>query len=226
MSDSAKNSTKLHDTDPISRSELVILARRHFRNGGTAAEFERDYGVPRGTVAGWHKGNDGPPGRPFKLPSINEMEILKSLSKSQKPHNWVAVQDLVRKQSGLRMSRRSIFRLLKKWRLSPESTPPKDSPAITANEWIQPAEIVDKGDEALPLIIWRLSNARGMDFFMLTKDDSADVLAYVAQTVAVRQRSRKRQLQTNQRELASELRNLLPDWTVTEVTTIGKSSFG
>jgi hypothetical protein len=215
MSDSAIKSTESHNLDPHARSELVRSARRHVRNGGTAAEFAKEHGLPRTTVIGWCKDNDGPRGRPPKLASFNETKILKLLSEVQRAHDWRSVQKLVRQQSGEQAGRRSIFRLLKKWRLGLEPASPNEIRTITAHEWIQPMETVDQGHEPLRLIIWRLLSRRGMECFMSSSGESRADAEKIGAAMVEKIRGRNRRIQTNHPELAQVLRDKLQGWEVT-----------
>lgn len=214
MSDIAINTTASENPDPSRRLELVRLARQHISNGGTAAEFAKEHDLPRTTVIGWCKGHDGPRGRPSKLPAYNETEILNLLSADQKLHNWRTIQELIRTRSGERMGRRSIFRLLKKWELSLDSTLPNEIRAITATEWVQPKGTVYRTDAALSRTLWRLISKRGMECFMFTSGASSAVAEQVGAAMLEKVRGRNRQLQTNHPDLAQVLRDKLPDWEV------------
>lgn len=200
--------------DEIGRINLVRSAGKHVKNGGTPADFAKKHGLARSTVIGWCKNHKGPRGRPRRLEPFNETKILELLSTESGVHSWRTVQGLVRRQSGERMERRSIFRLLKKWRLSPVSTPPIEIPTITASEWIQPAETVNQRHDPLRLILWRMLSGRGMEWFMLTSENSAAAAGKVAAAAVGCFKNRKRELRTNNPYLAESLRGKLKGWRV------------
>jgi transposase len=215
MSKSAKSSTGPPNLVSDERLALVRLARRHVRDGGTAAAFAKTHGLSRTTVIGWCKDHDGPLGRPRKLETFNETKILECMSADQSPHTWKTIQNLVRKQAGERMERRSVFRLMEKWGLSVEPTPKNGIRAITANEWIQPAVSLHHGHKPARMTIWRLLSGRGMECFMLTPDDSGATAERVGAAMVKRLRGRNRRVQTNHPGLAKVLRETLPKWEVT-----------
>lgn len=87
--------------------------------------------------------------------------------------------------------------------------------AINVSEWIQPAETVDQGSTPLRGTIWRLLSGRGIEGFMLTADDSGEVVENVASAVVdCIKKKRKRHLMTNHRGLAVALHGKLKGWNV------------
>ncbi len=144
--------------------------------------------------------------RPRKLEPFNESAILERLIAKEGFQDWESVWDRIREQSGEKVNRRSVFRYLKNWGLSPDSKPSSGSLSLVVAQWVQPANTVYKSTGELRARIWRLISGRGMEGFMFTTNESAEVLEMVATHLAEKLTGRKRQLRTNHKRLAEILK--------------------
>lgn len=102
--------------------ELKKQALAMFRAGETVSAVAVFLAVPRTTISGWFqvwsKKSEitGLCGRPSLLPQFNENEILIRIKGMGTPPTWKQASETIREQSGEKLSRRSVFRYLARWR--------------------------------------------------------------------------------------------------------------
>lgn len=145
---------------------------------------------------------------------FNETEILKLLINDIRLQDCRTVQDQVWKQSSVRMSRRAVFRLLRKWKLNSVINRPTRMITVEVTSWLQPQDTMQDGAVALNGILWQINSGRGTECFMLSSDKCDKNMERVADIVAGRLKGRKRPLRTNHPRLADMLRDRLPRWEI------------
>jgi hypothetical protein len=210
MQDSAKNAPPSVKAKIVDRDGLVREARRWVMAEGSVTEFARLHGKARSTVRGWLKGHDGHRGRNKKLGPFEETEIFKLLLADACLQNWKTVQEIVRRQSGESISRRSVFRLLRKWGFVSLSTELGETTSVEVIPWEQPQKTLQTDSKVLNGMLWKIHSGRGTEGFMLTSGESADELERVVTAISGRLRGRKRSMLTNHPRLAEPLRKALP----------------
>jgi len=217
MENSAKSPT---ESPKVDRSGLKRGAISHFRDGGTPAAFAEDQGIPRTTVIGWWKKWDEDRestvmGRPRKLLVYNEFKVLELMVSNDGFQDWRSVQDCIKRHSGHRLGRRSIFRLMKRWGLISRKSEAGAGVFLLFGQWIQPTDTIDRTVErsgsGQRAHIWRLIVRGGMQGFMFTKDESKAALEAVANALAKKMDGKNRKLRTNHARLENPLRKILPD---------------
>ncbi len=223
-----KNSAKSPTESPkVDRSDLKRAAMQHFRDGGTSADFAKDHGIPRTTVIGWWKKWEGDRestlmGRPRKLQRYNESEVLRLMTSNSGFQDWRGVQDCIRKQTGDKPSRRTVFRLMKRWEISSREIKTGPGMFLSVGQWIQPTDTidqtVDRSGRGKRATIWRLLVRGCMEGFMFTKDESKSSLDAVANALAERLKGSNRILRTNHAGLAKHLGKISPDMKIEVVS--------
>ena len=178
------------------------------------AAFARAHGVPRSTVRGWLQGHNGPRGRARKLGQFEETEILKLLLADAGLQDWKSVQNTARVQSGVQMSRRSVLRLLQKCGFVPNRAGPVGIATVKQTPWEQPKVTLRTSSIPLTGILWQIHSGRGSEGFLLTADESPEVLKKVATTIVKGLRKRRKPVLSNHRQLTELLRTALPQWNV------------
>lgn len=102
--------------------ELKKQALDMFKVGKTVSAVAVFLLLPRTTISGWFqvwsKKSEvtGPCGRPSLLPQFNENEILNRIKGMGASPTWKQASEIIREQSGEKLSRRSVFRYLARWR--------------------------------------------------------------------------------------------------------------
>lgn len=133
--------------------------------------------------------------------------------------DWLSVQNCIRTQHGDEPIRRAVFRLMKRWGLSPLEKNSGSGIFLLAGQWIQPPDTIDNSGprlgNGLHATIWRLLSGRGMERFMFTIDESERALETVAVVVVEFLKPRRPQpLRTNHKPLADMLAKVLPRWKI------------
>ncbi len=157
-------------------------------------------------------------GRPRHLPRFNEFKLLKAMTTVKGFQTWQSVQDMIETALGTKPSRRSVFRLMKRWSLGMHDRLPGPGLFLTAAKWVQPPETVDRsldrtgqGERA---IIWHLVVRGGANGFMFTADESEPSLDAVATALAAKESGKNRLLRTAHEPFAKALRKVCPEMKV------------
>lgn len=170
--------------------------------GGSIAEFARNQGIPRTTVLGWSRPKKGGVGRPQQLPPFNETAILRTLVESSGMQDWRSVRELVSQQSGDRLSRRSVFRYLRRWGLGDATRElPATDLVVVVREWEQPAKTLHAKATPLTGILWCVLSARGCEGFSLTGIDLGRSPERVAKALHEKFKGTRRTLRTDHPDL-------------------------
>jgi len=170
VSNSAKRCQK--SDEPLLR--LKERAMEHFSAQGSVAMFASTHGLPRSTVSGWKKrwDSDRAPtkqGRPKLLATYNESKVLEILMRERRLLGWRDVQQLIRAQSGEKVSRRGVLRLLQRWEISADNDHTGEAPGLQQSTWQQP-QATRHGTSVAPrtAVLWIFYSGRGMEKFMFT----------------------------------------------------------
>ncbi len=176
------------DKSPTSPSEvgvtdLRLAAISFFARGYKASAVAAECGIPWTTAIGWFKKwtyDKRPPemGRPRKLSPYNETEVMTLLKSTTESRDWREIEEIIWRQSGDRVDKRSIYRLMKRWGLILSERSPAAGMYLMASKWTQPPETIY--GSGLHAIIWRLLSGRGMEAFMFTDDQSVTACEAVA----------------------------------------------
>lgn len=214
MQNRVKNPTPPPDRGGVARRKLVRLARQHESCGATAAEFARKDNLPGTEEKRLVKSRAGSRGRPRKLHCFNETQILKLLFGENGFQDWESVKELIRRQSGEDLSRKSVFRLLGRWGINHRTGSQRGRILLLGGPWQQPMDTVDGRAAPLEGMLWRIVSGRGVEAFMLTSENSAAAAGKVAAAAVGCFKNRKRELRTNNPYLAESLRGKLKGWRV------------
>lgn len=208
MQNRVKNPTPPPDRGGVARRKLVRLARQHESCGATAAEFARKDNLPGTEEKRLVKSRAGSRGRPRKLPCFNETQILKLLFGENGFQDWESVKELIRRQSGEDLSRKSVFRLLGRWGINHRTGSQRGRILLLGGPWQQPMDTVDGRAAPLEGMLWRIVSGRGVEAFMLTAGESEEELKRVASAVVDWREGSRKPLETGHPGLAMHLQSI------------------